>query len=274
MLGGAVACGSGIAWIRWDKVYRPSRIPGDHPGLAIFPVPRIVGIDIDFNVITGHPAQRTPESGGVVIAGVHAVDRVHNEAVLGEARNRRAGKQVVRETAADTTQEVQAIVGAYAHPGHTFKLFSGLLGGNGDSATSGVTAEQSALGSTEHLDPLDVDQVQHGADTAGVVNAVHIQPDTGIRRGNEVPLAHAAQEDRRTVTAPTVGVDIVKGHVGDNIGNLVHPLDAPGLEAVTGEGRNRDGGFLQTLFTFPGRHHHLFHEHANPFGLLGLDRLG
>ena len=59
----------------------------------------------------------------------------------------------------------------------------------------GVPAEQGALGSAQHLHPVNVHEIDDVADGAGHIDAIDIQADPGVGHGREVSLANAADED-------------------------------------------------------------------------------
>jgi hypothetical protein len=68
-------------------------------------------------------------------------------------------------------------------------------GGHVDCASNRVPPEQSALGSTQHLDAFNVHQVQHAADGLGHIDAVEVDTHAGLGSEREVNLADAADED-------------------------------------------------------------------------------
>ena len=114
-------------------------------------------------------------------------------------------------------------------------------------AADGVLAEQRALRAAQHLDPFEVEQVEHGALRPADVDVVDIDGDAGLERQNVVAETHAANE-RGHGRAPT-GAQGLNHGIRHEVADVRDIREVALLEAGRRDRRDRDGGGLQLLLS-------------------------
>src|SRR6185312_1277483 len=63
-----------------------------------------------------------------------------------------------------------------------------------DGAADRVAPEECSLGSSEDLDPVDVGQLEEGADSAGDIDAIDVEADARVDGGDKICLTHSANQ--------------------------------------------------------------------------------
>jgi hypothetical protein len=123
-----------------------------------------------------------------------------------------------------------------------------------DDAAGGIAPEQRALRAAQHLDALDVEELQGQATHRRLVDVIHIDGHRVFLCIGEVIQTDAAQEEIDLAGfALRHRVIEVRRHLRDVNGvGKAHVADLLGAE-----GRDRDTDLLQVLFTALGGYHHL-----------------
>gem|GEM_PF-3922653 len=174
-------------------------------------------------------------AGGQIGAEAIAVEAGHGGAereVLGQRRFA-ADHQVGLGEAADAAADAQARLVAEA-PGHVL-----------DRTADGVAPVQRALRASEHLDPLDVEDIQHRALRPVQEHVIDVDADAGLEAGHRILLADAADERGQGVGG--AARDLQSG-VGNDLLEEGDVLRADILQRFAGQRGDGDGhvelGFL------------------------------
>ncbi len=228
-------------------------------GRAVLAIPGGLDAHVGTKPIVGHPGEGQATGQGIVVAEILAVGALH-VAVLVQRSHRQPRGHGVADRQIQRAFGVQQVVRASRHGHRTAELAAGFRLHRGDryGAADGVAAEQRALGTAQHLQLLDVDDVQDGPHGAGDVDAIHVQTHAGLGGGQELLLTHPAQIDSRGVGGAAEAGVVFQGHAGHELGDLIQAGDAPVVERLTGVGGDGDGCVLQPLFPHAGGHHDLF----------------
>ena len=140
----------------------------------------------------------------------------------------------------------------------------GLARDDAHGAAERVLAEQRALRAAQHLDALDVEQVQDGALRTAVVDVVDVDRHAGLERQRVVAQADAANE-RGGRRAPA-GAERRDDRVRHERVEIERARRAARFEHVARERRDRERRLLQVLFAEPCRDddflESLLREHA------------
>ncbi len=129
-----------------------------------------------------------------VVGGVQGLSGgdVLDVAVVGDAEGGDAGEHLVADGHVDRGASGEAVEGAVAELDVAAELMAGLLQGDQDGAAGGVPAEQSALGSVEHLQLVDAEEGEVVGVLSGDVDVVDIGADLGLEGGEGLGLSEAA----------------------------------------------------------------------------------
>jgi hypothetical protein len=177
--------------------------------------------------------------------GAGVVQTVHvTIAVLGHAGD--AHEQlVVDQRDVGCAARVHAVELAVGQRHGAAAVTGGLAREQLDRAADRIAPRQRALRSAQHLDALQVSQVDQRARQRGVVHVVDVQADSGLEREIEIRLAHAADEgdESGAVLLALRRQRHVRGLGSDFVDAGLAAL----LEHVTRHRGDRDGGVLQVL---------------------------
>ena len=212
-------------------------------GVVLDPVPG----QTEEQAVVRRPFGAGAIGGDVLVVLVLAGVQVLAVAVVLIGGDRAADGEGITHRDRSGQQEVALIVRAHLGPRRQAGIVAQPLGDVFDRTADGVAAVEGALRPAKHLDPRDVEDVQHRALGTGHIDVVDIEADAGLEAPQRVLLAHAADEaDQGRVGAAG---DLHRGVrrlllQGRDIGRagLFQPLGA--------EGRDRDRHVLQ-LFVAP-----------------------
>src|SRR5690606_17549694 len=123
-----------------------------------------------------------------------------------------AGGDGVAQLAAVVGAHFLAAVVADGQLGGAAAVVEGIAGGDLDRPAGGVLAVQRALRATQHFDLLDVEQREHRAVDARVVDVVDVHAHAGVEALQRVGLANAADEDVGAVGRAAALHDVEVGH--------------------------------------------------------------
>ena len=170
---------------------------------------------------------------------------------LGAREGQPSGELLPAERAADRgfrlnepqAAEVELDVGAWRE--------GRLAGGDVDRAGGGVLAEERPLRSAQHLDPIDVEEVEGRRGRPRVEDAVDVQPDAGLDPvvGEPERRAKPADVDRRVARVGRIELDR-----GDQFLQPVHVERSGVGDKIAAHDRDRDRHLLRNLFDASRRH--------------------
>ena len=134
-------------------------------------------------------------------------------------------------------------------------------------AAGGVAAEQGALRTAQHLDPVDVEQGESESRHLADVHVIDVDGRRAFLVVGEVVLRDAANRETERGWAVRLGQD----HGRHGLGDVRGGGGAQGIEVGTGDGRQRDADVLRVLLALL-RGHHDFFKSAGRRGRLGVNR--
>src|ERR1019366_1165791 len=119
----------------------------------------------------------------------------------------------------------------------------GLLRPQADRTTDRVLAEQRALRSAQHLDPIHIEQIEHRAEGVGEIDVIHVDADTLLRRREiEVALADAADGRRHGLAVGGIGWE--QRHVRRRLRYVRQIVDSPFGQRIARQRRDGERCFL------------------------------
>ncbi len=121
-------------------------------------------------------------------------------------------------------------------------------------ADAAVTAVDRALRTAQHLDAIDVEEVDQRADALGVVHVVDVDADRRVERERRVRLTDAAHEQLRRAGVRQVLLEV---EAGDDVLDVGEAERQAGIEVVGAQGGERDRHGLGALGHALGGHHHV-----------------
>jgi hypothetical protein len=121
-----------------------------------------------------------------------------------------------------------------------------------DRAGDRVAPVQSALGSAENLDALDIQKLDIVRRDAGEINAIDLHGHARIAAGEHVIGADAANARNRPMSVCRIG------KARRNLGDILDIDDAGRIEGLAAERRDGQGRFLHRRFAGSCRRHDQF----------------
>ncbi len=210
---------------------------------------RIVGGEIDPEVGRGRDRDRAAHRLGVPVVILAVEHRILDIAVaLGVERSEADGEALADRTG-DRAAQLHLVVGAVGGKQAGVELIARPAGDEAQGAADRVLAVERALRAAQHLDPLQVEQVELGASDAAVIDAVDIDADRRVEGLQRVRLTDAANEDVGGVGGAAALDDVEVRHRALQAGR-VGRLDA--VEAALREGADRGRHALQILLGAAG----------------------
>ena len=230
-------------------------------GRPVLAVPRHVCSDQCRKTIAGLERKGHSACEGVIVAEVSAIGSV-DIAILGHRGHRGAHGDGIADRYLYRAAQMQQAIGSRrcSHAALQFTTDLGFACCNGDSTPNGVATKQGALRSAEHFKALYIDNVEDRADGSGNVDAINIEADTGLGRGQEFFLAHTAEIDCRRVGGAAKARIVVQRQAGNKTLDLIEAIDAAVVEGLAGKCRYRDRRVLEAFLNTACAHHNLFHE--------------
>ena len=195
--------------------------------------------------------QRAARRPDVLVIVVLSRRQVRAEAAAREPRERTADAHDVANGRGDGDDPVSLIVAAIGALDLERELLRELLGHIFDRAADRIAAVQRALRPAQHLDALDIIDIQHGRLRTVEVDVVQIDAHALLETGYRILLADAADEGRERRVRPARGFQRDVGHHGGNVG---HVERAALVELGAAEGGNRDRHIDQSLLAAAGGH--------------------
>ena len=133
-------------------------------GAAVLPLPAVIAGEGDVQIVSGLPAQRAAGGEHILIAQLLAVKHALHIAILLKSGEGKTAKQVVRKRHIHRAASLHHFIRSHLDIDLAAEFLIGLLAGHANGAADGVAAKQSPLGAPQHLNPLQVNNVQHRAD--------------------------------------------------------------------------------------------------------------
>ncbi len=119
----------------------------------------------------------------------------------------------------------------------------GMLGNDIEGACQRITTKQRALGTTQDLDVIDVEQIEVGCKEQRVVDVVNVERDRRLAAEAGIGRTDAANERRHAWSKGALY--FAELCVGDDGGQVRHVGNTPLLESFGGHGSDGDGRALQ-----------------------------
>jgi hypothetical protein len=230
----------------------PAKLARNQP-MAAARVGIVLGIvagEADRDVVGRIELDRRPGGPDVAIVILQAGGEVVAEALAAEPGDRAADLHAVHHRARGAEDQVELLIGADVGAGAEARLVGETAGDVLDRAADRVAAVERALRPAQHLDPLDVVNVEHGRLRAVEEDVVEIEADARLEAGDRILLADAADEGGQRGVGAARGLqrDVGRG-VGD-VGEVDRALALERLALISGDGdRHVDQIFRPT----PGR---------------------
>ena len=160
-----------------------------------------------------------------------------------------ADRDAVGDRAGDGAAQVELVIIAVGGREVGAERVARPAGDEGERAADRVLAVERALRPAQHLDPLQIEQVELGAADAAVIDAVDIDADRRIEGLQRVGLADAANVDVGRVGGAAALDDVEVRHRALQAGRVLR-LDA--VERALAERRDRGRDVLEILLGAPG----------------------
>ena len=218
----------------------------------------VPGIGVVLHVIEGQAEEQVrgrgqldADAGGqnVLVIVLCAGGQVGSEAVALIAGDRRADAQHFAQRRRAGDDQVLLVIGADRGADGQFGLGRDARRHVLDGAADGVAAVQRALGPAQHLDALDVEDVEHRALGAGDIDVVHIKSHAGLEAPKRILLADTADEADQGGVGAARDLDRGVGAL------LLQDGDVRGaglLQALGAEGRHCDRNLPQGFLAAAG----------------------
>ncbi len=163
--------------------------------------------------------------------------------------------KIVRQAEARVAVKFGRVVIAVTDPGLAAELLGGFFAGDVDHTADGVSAEERALGTAKHLNPLHVDQL--GQRARGLAQKQSVDHHAHGRVEAALHLGHADTPDVNGGHATGPLSRVVDNQVGGDVGEIVDIagesiLDFGGTESAHGLPQ-----ILEAFFALAGGYHHL-----------------
>ena len=204
-------------------------------------VARIVGRQIDIERRVGLPAQLRAHRLHILVLFVAAAQILRIAVVLART-GRQAEADGVRHRAAHRRRDVDPVIVAVARLEAPFERVAGLLGHIVDQAADDALAETERLRPLEHLDALEVIEVEQRAGAARQIDAVDEDADRRVGAGALDVRTDAADEQ--------FGIDRALGaelEPRNAVGDFGEILDAGLFERGAAERLDRNRHVLQAF---------------------------
>ncbi|MNX84186.1 hypothetical protein D3C86_1159740 [compost metagenome] len=133
----------------------------------------------------------------VLIVVLSARGQVRAVTVAGIAGHRAADAQRVGQRGRTRGDQIDLVVAAVGALQRQFGVLAQALGDVLDRAADGVAAIEGALGPAQDLQPLDVEDVQHGALRTGHIDVVDVEADAWLEAPQRVLLTDPADKARQ-----------------------------------------------------------------------------
>ena len=224
---------------------------------------RLIGSGVISGYIHGdrvgrRPAERQPAGEVFVITQVRPVPQVFHVTVPVPGGQREAARQALAHGDVHITVGVNAVItaGRHLHPAE-HPVGGRFLGDHGDGAAYGISSEQRALRTAQHLDPLHVHRIHDLADGTGDIHPIQVNTHTRINGQGPVGAADAADHDDGCRIAGSDWRGKIEYDVGGELTQVGEVNCAAFLQVGSSECRDRYGRVLQTFFTLSGGYYNL-----------------
>ncbi len=222
--------------------------PGDALGLGVVLGP--VEAEADRHVLGRQPVESQTPGQRVLVGDVAPGEEIGAVAVALERRHRElAAELALDQRPADSGPDFLGRVRAAGDGDPPVELVGGPAADVLDGAADRVLAVERALRSAQHLDALDVEDVEQRALRPGDVDVVEIEADAGVDAPQRIGLADAAHEggQRRRLVAP--GIDREVRHAGLDLRDIG---GGDVLQLFTLDHGDRHRHLLDVLLALPG----------------------
>ena len=168
--------------------------------------------------------QRAPPGPDVLVVIFETVGQIVAKAAARQPRARCADAHQIGKRHARGNHRLGLVIAAIGDPRLERRVLRQRLGHIFDRAADRVAAIERALRAAQHLDALDIIDIEHGGLWPVEIDIVEIDADALLETGNRVLLADAADEGREGRVGPARWFQCGVGRGLADIGNVDRAL--------------------------------------------------